>query len=362
MDAGVNDALAKSLEDVVTTGGYQAGAGVIMNIHTGAILAMSSYPEFSSQILSDGYPTTTIATYNTDTKGRPFMNRVFQGAFTPGSVMKPIMAIGIMNEGIIDEYTQIYSSGELKVQSPFDPTQFSIFRDRKELGWADMRRALAISSNIYFYTVGGGFGKQKGLGIDQMERYAKAFGLGSVSGIDIPGEISRPVPGSAWKAQVFPGEPWRLGDTYNTVIGQYGFQVTPLQMARSIAGIAKRGTLVEPYLYASSTPVLTKVPIDVKDHAYQVVHEGMRMTVTDGSAPAIKFDDVAIAAKTGTAEVGPRNSRINSWIVGFFPYENPQYAFAVALENGPPDSERSGTSVMRGVFVYMINSAREYIE
>ena len=151
-------------------------------------------------------------------------------------------------------------------------------------------------------------------------------------------------------------EPWYLGDTYFTAIGQYSVQVTPMQMVRATATVANGGKLFTPTLLADTPPTFTTVPVDTS--ALKVVREGMRQTVTSALAQAINFPYVKVAAKTGTAQTGTRNQYDNSWVVGFFPYDNPQYAFAVVLERGPEGSGSQAVNVMRELFesLYLENS------
>jgi penicillin-binding protein 2 len=198
-----------------------------------------------------------------------------------------------------------------------------------------MKKAIAISSNIYFYEIGGGFGSQPGLGIANIEKYSRMFGIGGKTGIDNKSELEGTVPGIAWKQKRFPGDAWRIGDTYNTSIGQYGFQVTPIQMLRAVAGIASRGTLVTPTLIKNTTntvPAVTRLPFT--DREYGVVVDGMRAVVTEGTAQRLNNEIIPVAAKTGTAQI-KGNTRVNSWVIGFFPADNPRFAFTVLMEDGP---------------------------
>jgi penicillin-binding protein 2 len=163
-----------------------------------------------------------------------------------------------------------------------------------------------------------------------------------------------------WKAANFPGDPWRLGDTYHTAIGQYGTQITPLQAVREAAAIANNGILLTPSLLASSTPVGTN--LGLPEHNMQVVREGMRLWVTDGIAGAVKFDFVHVAAKTGTAQVGLHNEYLNSWMIGFFPYENPRYAYAVVLEKGPAGTTVGSPAVMGQFLSWMEQNTPQYLQ
>ena len=153
---------------------------------------------------------------------------------------------------------------------------------------------------------------------------------------------------------------WRLGDTYNTAIGQYGFQVTPLQVVRYIAGVAT-GKLVTPQLIAGDEGFVQSLGIPEEDLA--VIREGMRSAVTDGgTAAAMNIGAIEIAGKTGTAQVGARNQYMNSWAVGFWPYQDPHYAFAVVLEKAPANT-LSGASPATAPFFYWLRENKpEYLK
>jgi len=195
-----------------------------------------------------------------------------------------------------------------------------------------MFRALAVSSNVYFYEIGGGYQDQEGLGIFKIEEYLSLFGFGSKTGANVFSEQEGVIPTPEWKAGVFDGEKWRIGDTYNTSIGQYGFQVTPIQVARGIAAIANSGNLLTPKIVLDDEKSEKKVNIDIPEEYFKVIKEGMRMAVTEGTAQGLHLPFVNVAAKTGTAERGVTKKFVNSWITGFFPYENPKYAFVVIME------------------------------
>ncbi len=170
------------------------------------------------------------------------------------------------------------------------------------------------------------------------------------------------MPTPEWKADKFDGEPWRLGDTYNTVIGQYGFQVTPLQLLRAVAAIAAGGQLVTPTVVAADSEQPPKLlPIkDISPASIQIVKEGMRLSVTEGTAKGLDTGAVAIAAKTGTAELGATKQLVNSWVTGFFPYEQPRYAFVVLMERGDHTNLVGATYVMRQVVDWMAATVPEY--
>jgi penicillin-binding protein 2 len=346
IDADLEKVLARAVRDVVASKHFIAGAGVIMDVHSGAVRALVSYPSYDANVMASGGPSSTIAAYNTD-PGHPFLDHVVQGVYTPGSVVKPLVASGALTDGIITPNTVIDDPGFISLSDPYHPGKTFIYKGWKALGAVDVRRAIAWSSDVFFYTVGGGFKSQKGLGIDRLEYWYRQFGLGTTTAIDLPDEVAGIIPTPAWKEEVF-GEPWYLGDTYFTAIGQYSMQVTPLQMVVAIAAVANGGKLYTPTLVAGRAPSYTTVPADPA--ALAVVREGMRQSVTGALASAIHVPYVSVAAKTGTAQTGTRNQYDNSWVVGFFPYDHPQYAFAVALERGPEGAGEQAVNVMQEFF------------
>ncbi len=341
--------------------GFSGGSGVIMDVQTGEILTLVSYPDYDPNIISTGQDAQTINQYFSD-KNNIMLNRAVSGLYVPGSIFKPFVALGALSEKIVDPLKNFVSTGELVVPNPYDKTQNTVFKDWKAHGLVDMRRAIAVSSNVYFYIIGGGFGDQAGLGIDQVGEYAKLFGLSLKTGIDLPSEAEGVIPSPAWKAKNFNGEPWRLGDTYHTVIGQYGVLVTPIQMARAYSAIANKGKLIQPTVIAikpEQVVVQTSIPISAEN--FQIIHDGMRRVVLEGTAQGLNLPNVEIAAKTGTAELGISKEKVNSWSVGFWPYQSPRYAFVVAMEKGDRSNLVGGVFVVRQLLDWMSLNTPEYL-
>jgi len=305
VDKELQTALHEIIGDIARESRFDGGAGVLMDIKTGEILALTSYPEYDSNVLSEGGPSETIAGY-VENSNKPFLNRVISGLYTPGSIIKPFIAIGALNENVITPEEKILSTGALTIPNPFLEGVVSTFPDWKAHGYVDMREAIGVSSNVYFYEIGGGFEDREGLGIENIERYMRMFGIGNVSNIDLPTESVGIIPNPLWKEENFSGDVWRIGDTYNTSIGQYGFQVTPIQTVRSIAAIASGGVLIEPKVLLKPGQKVQKKVISVKEDYFDVVKEGMRYTVTNGTAAGLQFPQIQIAAKTGTAQVGAK--------------------------------------------------------
>lgn len=358
VDADLEKKFAKAVSDVVTRSGFIAGAGVIMDVSNGEVRAIVSYPSYDPNVMSQGRPAQTIANYNTD-PGDPFLDHAVQGVYAPGSIVKPFISVGALSDGIITPKTIIDDPGRLVIPDPYHPGKSFVYIGWKALGPVDVRKAIAWSSDVFFYTVGGGFKDQKGLGIDRLDYWYRQFGLGTTTGIDLPGEASGLIPSPAWKQKTF-GEPWYLGDTYFTAIGQYSMQVTPVQMARATAALANGGTLYTPTLLAGAKTA--GAPVAGDPAAYQVAREGMRQSVTSALAQAINLPYVSVAAKTGTAQVGVLNQYDNSWVEGFFPYDHPKYAFAVVLERGPSGTGEQAVNVMRELFDALKQDNSSYVQ
>jgi len=361
LDSRVQMELFNLIKSLSERSAFKGGAGVIMDTRTGEILVDTSFPEYNSEILSLGDDKNAIAGYITDSR-KFFLDRTVSGLYTPGSIVKPFLALGALNEGIISPYKKILSTGSISIPNPYDKSKETVFKDWRVNGWTNMAEALSVSSDVYFYTIGGGFSDQRGLGIANIEKYTRMFGIGSPSGIDLPDEKSGTIPSPEWKAKNFKGDPWRIGDTYHTAIGQYGFQVTPIEMARAIAAVANDGKLLTPHFILGDTTMANKfTTIPLRQDYFDVVHQGMRGAVTGGTAVSLNVPYVHAAAKTGTAQLGVAKNRINSWVVGFFPYENPKYAFTIMMESGPIGGA-SASSVMRELLDWMSLNTPEYFQ
>ncbi len=343
---------------------FVGGAGIILDVGSGQILASTSYPEYDPLVLSSGKDSEKISGYLKD-KRKVFLDRAISGLYTPGSIVKPFFALGALSEKIIDPYKEILSTGSISIPNPYIKGGETVFRDWKAHGWTDMSEAIAVSSDVYFYAIGGGFESQKGLGINNLNKYARLFGIGEKTGVDLPDEKSGNIPSPEWKLKTFNNDPWRIGDTYHTAIGQYGFQVTPLEMARATAALANGGKLVTPHFIKNDERQTLVKYIDeekISEAYYKSVREGMREAVTYGTAASLNVPFVELAAKTGTAQVGISKNKVNSWIIGFFPYENPKYAFTVMMESGPAVGTVGAAPIMRQLVDWMAIYTPEYFE
>jgi penicillin-binding protein 2 len=361
LDAELSEVMHDLIATTTEKNNFRSGAGAIMNVQTGEIIALASFPSYDPEVLSDGDDIKRIEQYNDD-KRYPFLNKIIAGMYVPGSIVKPFVAYGALAEDIISKHTRIVSKGQIVIPNLYTPNQPAIYRDwRQSLGEMTVRDAIAYSSNVFMMTIGGGYENQKGLGISKLASYYSLFGLGSTTGVELAGEQKGLVPTPEWKEKIFNDE-WRLGDTYLTSIGQFGFQATPIQMLRAYAALANGGYLVTPHFMKDKQG--EKKDLSLISEDLKVVQDGMRSAVIQdgGTARALERDDVAIAAKSGTAELGASKATVNSWIAGFFPYEKPTYAFILFMENGPRTNMVGASSVMGQVFNWISDNRPHYIQ
>lgn len=370
VDAALSEAMYDIISSSIEKAGFRSGAGAIMDIATGEIIALTSFPSYDPEVMANGSDVELIEGYNADERF-PFLNKVIGGAYTPGSIVKPFMAYAALAENVIPADKEIFSDGKLTIPNPYDPDQPTIFRDWRAHGNVDMRTAIAYSSDVYFYIIGGGLpaiaapqagvGEMPGLGIARIDRYMKMFGLGEKTGVDFPGEQAGLIPTPEWKLETF-DEEWHLGNTYHTSIGQFGFLTTPLQMLRAYAALGNGGKLLTPTLIKDVKPRYVDLGLDPT--YLDIVTDGMRMAVNKdgGTVRGLDLKYVDIAGKSGTAELGNDNAHVNSWVAGFWPYEKPRYAFILLMERAPRSNQLGAGWVMREVFDWMHVNRPEYLE
>lgn len=306
----------------------------------GSVLALVSLPAYNNNLFSGGISQTDydLLINNPD---KPLINRSVSGEFPPGSTVKPVFAAGALQAGAITPKTTFLSTGGLRIGQWFFP-------DWKAGGHGsvNVKSALAWSVNTFFYYIGGGYGDFKGLNLDGLAKYSKLFGLGEKTGIDLPGESLGLVPSEEWKRERV-DEPWYIGDTYHLAIGQGYLLTTPIQIANFTAAIANGGTLYKPKLlkeilfgngdsFKTIKPEIIRKDFIDKDKI-DVVREGMREAVTYGSARYLNYLPVSSAGKTGTAQWSSVKNN-HAWYIGFAPYENPEIAFVILVEEGEEGS------------------------
>lgn len=333
-------------------GGHIKAAAVALNPKTGEVLALVSMPGFNTNLFSHGISQDDYQKFLNDPL-KPFLNRALAGQYPPGSTVKPMVAAAALNEGVIDENTVIVDKGVLVIPNQFDPQVAYNFYGWKlnGLGPMNVRSAIAQSSDIFFYTVAGGYptSKVSGLGAEKLAEYYRKFHLGSPLGVDLPGEKGGVVADPAWKAQAFADDPilkrWYLGDTYHIGIGQGDMLATPLQVAEWTSIIANNGVGMKPEILNRVVDKDNKtvrqnqpqvlVSKFLPDNILKIVQEGMRETVTQGSGRLLNSLPMTSAGKTGTSQFdGSDPKKTHAWFTAYAPYEDPQIVITVLVEAG----------------------------
>lgn len=348
----VQDALLEELKKLYgSVAGKKAAAAVAIDPRNGRVLALVSLPSYDNNQFVDPANRPKLVSVLNDLS-YPLLNRAISGRYPPGSTIKPVMAMAALSEGIADKNTVVVDRGAIVIPNRFHPENPSIYRgwNPAGLGPVNIISAIARSSDIFFYTVGGGFGKFTGLGVEKIIEYFRKFNLGKKLGIDLPGENDGFVPAPEWKFKKY-GEEWNLGNTYHISIGQGYLLVTPLQVAAWTSVFANKGTIYAPRLvdkiisgdgnkqvYESSPRIIDSNLADIK--YLETVREGMRQAVLTGTAQQLKDLSVEAAGKTGTAEfVANGATQTHSWFTSFAPYADPEIVLTVLIEGGGEGAE-----------------------
>ena len=350
LDLDLQQKVTEILQQAMANGSRN-GAAVVLDARTGEVLAMVSSPSFDNNVFSKTLTDEDLHAL-LDNPGRPLLNHAISEMYPPGSIFKQVTGVAALQEGVASPSTTITSHGYITVPNQYDPSIHYVFRDWSALGTLNFYGGVAMSSDVYFYYLAGGYyenGREifRGLDIDKLAEYARAFGLGATTGVDLPGESPGLVPDAAWKDSTL-HEPWVIGDTYNMGIGQGYVATTPLQMALVTAAIANDGDVLVPRVVKDLvdtngnvvTPfqrtVRRRLPVDPSH--LSVFREAMRQAVSWGTAKDASVNGVQVAGKTGTAEFGqplPGNKyETHAWFSGFAPADDPQIAVVVFLEKG----------------------------
>ena len=326
-------------------------AAVMMDVRSGEVLAMVSLPNFDNNLFSGKIDEAQLQ-HLLDDPAKPLVNHAIAEMYPPGSIFKQVTGVAALQEGVATPSTTITSHGYITVPNQYDPEVVYVFRDWAALGTLDFYGGVAMSSDVYFYYLAGGYYEQgvevfRGLGAARLASYARAFGLGAPTGVDLPGESPGLVPDPHWKEQTL-GETWVTGDTYNFGIGQGYLATTPLQIVRVTAAIANGGDVLVPRLVREVVDAdgrlvrpferVVQRHLEVSPDNLAIFREAMRQAASWGTAHRVAVPGVSVAGKTGTAEFGPplANGQHEShgWFTGFAPFEDPQVAVVVFLEKG----------------------------
>ncbi len=314
---------------------------VILNPNNGEILSLVSLPAYNNNDFAGGISFSKYQDLINDPH-LPLFNRAIAGEYPSGSTIKPLIISAALEEGIINENSTFLSTGGLRIGQWFFPDWRAGGHGR-----IDLKQAIAQSVNTFFYYIGGGYQDFAGLGLDNLVKYSKLFGLGEISGIDLNGEARGLVPSREWKQEKI-GENWYIGDTYHFSIGQGYLLATPLQVVNYISAIANGGTLFQPHLVKeirdeNSNLVKEVEPKIIRQNFInqsnlEIVQAGMRQTITAGSGIRLNNLPVSLAGKTGTSQWSSLKDP-HAWFVGYAPYQNPEIAFVVLVEEGIEGSD-----------------------
>jgi len=350
LDSDLQKKIREVLEKQRQAFGARGAAAVALDPKTGGVLALVSLPDFDNNLFQKGADPEKLQELLEDPfKLRPLFNRAISGrGYLVGSTIKPLIASAALEEKIISPEKFIYARGFIEVPDQYHPEKVYIYRDWKVHGWTDLRKAIAQSVNVYFYTIGGGYEEQEGLGPTRIKSYLELFGWGEKTGIDLPNEGLGLVPSPEWKKAYFEKKEdqiWYDGNTYYLSIGQEYVLATPLQLSVSIAAIANGGKLFQPRVVKSIVDTEEIEPKIIRENFIdsknlQVVREGMRQTVTQGTAAGyLNLLEVSSAAKTGSAQTGKfdkyGNELLHNWVTVFAPYEDPEIVLTIMLEDVP---------------------------
>ncbi|MEA3355599.1 MAG: penicillin-binding transpeptidase domain-containing protein [Patescibacteria group bacterium] len=335
------------------------GALIASEPETGEILALVSSPGFDFEKMEEALVS----------KELPLFNRAIGGEYPPGSVFKIVTATAGLEENKVKADTKIEDTGEIRLgQWRFGNWYFDQYGQKE--GVINLVRAIARSNDIFFYKLG------EALGIEKLADWAKYFGLGSVTEIDLPGEANGLMPNPDWKKE-FIGEDWYLGDTYISSIGQGNILMTPLQVNQMTSVIASRGKWCQPYIKVKPFKGVT-LPrcqeLDISQSSLDLVTEGMKQVCESGGTAwpffnfSVKGNRIYVAGKTGTAEFGEigasdiKAGKTHAWFTGFAPLpsgrdkpvEKPNIVMTVLMEAGGEGSNQAAP-VARDLLNYWFN-------
>jgi len=379
IDLELQQAAEEALRHGLQMAHSRAGVVIAMDPRDGAVLAMVSLPSYDNNLFAKGISAEEYAALSED-PDRPLVNHAISGIYPPGSTFKIIPAAAGLEEGVITPGALLgdgedgANDGVIWLPNKYFPEDRQ--QDQPFYCWShkygyghgrvNLVQAIALSCDIFFYQLAGGYHEFEGLGVETLDRYARLFGLGEVTGIDLPGEHPGLVPDPKWKRLTY-AENWVTGDTYNMAIGQGFILATPLQMLNATAAVANGGYLYRPQLVYQVTDAEGKVyrafapelirELPIAPEHLTLVREGMYQAVNweHGTATKAALPDIAVAGKTGTAEFfidrnqdgwpdrdAKGNLPTHAWFTAFAPYEDPEIALVVFIEGG---GEGSSTAV-----------------
>ena len=355
IDAKLQEKAEKALKEnleKINTGGfgkvYEANAGsvVVLDVKTGEVLAMCSYPDYEPELFLDGISSAKWEEYTSGESA--LLNRTMQSAYAPGSIFKMVSAVAGLETSNITIDEQINDTGIYHAGGGYNPQCWYYTDYGRGHGYVNVSEAIKHSCNYYFYELG------NRMGIEELEKYATYFGLGQKTNIELSGEVQGILAGKTLYKKT--GQTWYPGNTLSAIIGQGENNFTPIQLAKYISMLANGGkdidiTIVKE-ITKSNGEKIKKEDIEkyinkrlgieekenkdlkIKEENLNAILEGMKSVTTEtgGTAYSIFKDfEIEIGGKTGSSEAGKKT---NAWFAGFAPYNSPEIAVIVSVENG----------------------------
>ena len=329
IDKDIQEAAEQAVDAQLAAVHAHAAAAVVMNPQTGEVLAMVSRPAFNPNLFAGGISTQNWNVLNNNPY-HPMDNKAITGEYPPGSTFKIVTGTAALAEHKVTPQEKIFDSGQHWIIPKTNA-------GGEALGWISFQEAMAHSDNVYFYEMG------NRLGVDALERYARMFGLGARTGIDLPYEAEGLVPNRKYKADNYEDGEWYLSETFDAAIGQGFNLVTPLQAAMVMGEVAANGKRYQPHLVqrivdVNGNTVREVQPkllseLDVDPSVLRRVQDGLHQVTKIGTAAGVFAGfPIDIAGKTGTAENS--QGRDHGWFVAYGPYVNPNIVVAVIVEQG----------------------------
>lgn len=349
------DALTANIQKI-SSGGFgkvydaKAGAVVVMNVNSGEVLAMASYPDYTPADFVGGISNENWEKYR-DNESKPLVNKATQNSYSPGSTFKMVTAIAGLESGVINLKTTINDTGVYTKYRDYQPRCWIYTDYHRGHGYLNVSGAIEKSCNYFFYET------SDRMGIDNLVRYARYFGLGSKTGIELQSETAGALASKETWANLHPNEAWGPGNTLQAAIGQSDNEFSPLQMARYISMLANGGhkvdvSIVKTIRNADGSETSREEinqfinrklelqeenteDIQINQSYLNAVLQGMQSVTSDtGGTAYVRFKDfnISVGGKTGSAEAP--NNQVHAWFVGFAPFENPEIAIVVMVENG----------------------------
>ena len=358
IDANLQKVTENALEaniNKISSGGFgqrfdaKAGACVVMNVNTGEVLAMASYPNYNPADFVGGISQEAWNNY-TNNEAKPLVNKAVQNSYSPGSTYKMVTAIAGLESGVINTSTRINDTGVYTKYRDYQPRCWYYTDYHRGHGYLNVSGAIEKSCNYFFYETA------DRMGIDVLVKFAKYFGLGSKTGIELQGETAGVLSSKETKQSLYPNEVWGPGDTLQSAIGQLYNEFSPLQMAKYISMLANGGkeidvSIVKTIRNADGSEVSkdeinqfvnqklgleeeVQEDLNIKQENLDAVLEGMRSVAEEGGTANAIFRnfEIPVGGKTGSAEAP--NNKVNAWFAGFAPFDDPEIAVVVMVENG----------------------------